>query len=168
VLQDWVLSRLFAKESYARSLTQVFYIPTVVWTEQGTRAVLEAASPSCSSASVKQWRECCLPGLRNLKKNLEREKKSQYISENVDCTWVTVFIVSSKHLISLVSTSILPFRNGLHPAGSSAVGYISLSLPEHDVVGVGGCRRRQQQRHSRPGPRSPSSWSLGVAVYLQI
>ena len=103
-----------------------------------------------------------------LSKQVREGKKSQYVWESVDCTWITIFIVSSKHLISLVSTSILPFRNGLNPARSSAEGYVSLSLPEHDIASADQHRRKQQQRHSRQGPRSPSSQSLSVAVYLRI
>lgn len=99
---------------------------------------------------------------------LEREKKTQYIWESIGCSQVTISIVSLKHLLSLVSASALPFRNGLNPARSPAEGYISLSLPEHDIAGADRHRRKQQQWHSRQGPRSPSRWSLSIAVYLQM
>lgn len=79
-----------------------------------------------------------------------------------------MFIVSSKYLISLVSTSILPFRIGCYPARSSAEDYISLGPPQNNIAGADWCRRKQQQWHSRQGPRSPSSRSLSVVVYLQI
>lgn len=61
----------------------------------------------------------------------------------------------------------MPFRNGLNRTRSSAEGYISLSLSM--TLQVQTCAEgKQQHHHSRQGPRSPSSQSFSIAVYLLI